>query len=74
VDDSAACVDSAWFALPSSISPINSSSCSTSRSSFSDERPKRARRSAASCAFRLQFFNMKRFRVKLGLQCSGEHA
>ena len=39
---------SAW---PSSRLPIISSNCSMSRSSFSDERPKRARRSNASCIF-----------------------
>jgi len=33
----------------SSMSPSNSSSCSISRSSFSDERPKRARRKIDSC-------------------------
>jgi hypothetical protein len=33
----------------SSMSPSNSSSCSISRSSFSDERPKRTRRKTASC-------------------------
>lgn len=42
----------AWLsASPSSRSPISSSSCSMSRSGFSEERPKRARRSTASCAF-----------------------
>jgi len=33
----------------SSMSPSNSSSCSISRSSFSDDRPKRARRKIDSC-------------------------
>ena len=37
--------------LSSSSSPISSSSCSMSRSSFSDDRPNRARRSTASCIF-----------------------
>src|SRR5271157_392895 len=35
----------------SSISPMSSSSCSTSLSSFSDERPNCARRNTASCIF-----------------------